>query len=119
MYTKFATSALRIRLKRMNSELFYFCGLSLSKTARHRNYPIQRTGFRALLGTSPHICSILRSHLEDLIVKKETPVHLQWTLHFLKCYNISPLNRPFLGRMKKPSISGFGIYCGVQHRWKL
>ena len=64
--------------------------------------------FKAAFGVPPDICVILWRHIFDNVMSCTVPIHLLWTLFFLKVYNNLDTNS---------SIAGVDHKTFQKHTW--
>lgn len=82
-------------------EIFQRLGFELIKQKQNNSLGIGQRRFRAMFGVSYIHCSIIWTHIYDDLPGGACPVHLLWTLMFLKCYNTEEVNRSLIDADEK------------------
>jgi hypothetical protein len=82
-------------------KLFWNLGHSITKHDITKSEFVGERRFKSFFGVSPVVCSICWEQLIDKMPIGSKPIHLLWTLLFLKRYNSEEVNRTLTGVNEK------------------
>lgn len=77
-------------------DIFLKLGHHFTSHNMSMSFSVGQRRFLALFGVSSSICSIIWNEIESLLPDGSSPVHLLWTLLFLKNYNTEETNRAII-----------------------
>lgn len=85
----------------LSADVFWNLGLPLMRHNCKNSTIVGLRRFRAMFGTSPYLCAIVWNRLSSQLPESAVPVHLLWSLIFLKSYNTEEINRVMIGADEK------------------